>query len=903
MKQKITLQKLLASTITGLFLTALCSVGASEQALPEPGYDSSLPFAENWGGDALPPMKGLPAEGAPAISAISEITLPGETLVMTGAGLEKANLAIWAEGEFREVEPLFAHDDRLAAIVPDEMAKSLLLVWPVRDGNYGAPIRVNAATAWWCWPRTFAENADKNDFRVMGKNLQVEAGKPFAYISGEGVSEFAKVSAANPYQLEVELPALGAGKYQVWTHNGTGGVYGWSEPLDFEVTKTAPDLADVRIEVGEHGAIPNDGKDDHAALSQAVAAAAEAGGGTIAFPAGEFHLSKTLEITSEYVRLVGAGAPTQAPNEDPAVGGDTATRLSPLENRPVSGELIKVVAPNVTLEAMGISNAHDGNDQNVVGIYRPNAVLRNLQISMLDYRDWGYPEPGPWTSADAERRGPPYATGIIDSGAVMVDTEGTANLLFADSDVHATGPGIQIGRFSGWGTSVSRLASESIWIENVNFRGHYAGEPDGKTNPGASGRATGVVVYSGRQIGVKNSTFAGADRENRRIMGRTVLVFNTSARNMYFGENRSTNVGPHPSAIGIDPNQGEQYLIHYRYPHGGLFRAVRADNQTLTVTTSDIEPFPAKKDPTSRWDLRDPHFHFDTRGGQILPEVNQGGNWIVFISQGKGAGQFREVQSFEKNDQEYTFALDRSWRVLPDETSRVNLMPAYRHVAIYKNTVDTGSLVKNLKTHGVTFWFDSFDNVVASNTFKNLTSGIIFNSRFRGPTGWNSTRDNVVENIYGDPGDTSEKAAGYVDHTRLVVQWPKLEDRVWYQVGNVARHNTIRNAEVGMYLHTRYTGLVRTKKPPTVPHAGGGMVLSVLEHNTLENVGEGIVMSSPVNAAVVRDNQVGLAPGASGPIVVNQDAEGEIIDSVIVDNRDLSQPVPQVDTVKDEAKK
>jgi hypothetical protein len=419
-------------------------------------------------------------------------------------------------------------------------------------------------------------------------------------------------------------------------------------------------------------------------------------------------------------------------------------------------------------------------------------------------------------------------------------------------------------------------------VRNVDFRGHYAGEPDGTSNPGASGRATGVVVYTGREIGVENSTFRGVDRQNRRIMGRTVLVFNSSSRDLYFAGNESINTGPHPSAIGMSDNQGEQYLIHYRYPYGGIFDVLSSELKQLTVNTANIEPFPATRDRSMRWDMRMPHFHFNSQGSRVLDEVREDGNWILFVSAGKGAGQFREIKDFERKSGSVTFSLSEPWRVIPDVSSRVNLMPAYRRVVIYDNFVDTGELIETHKTHGVTFWFDSFNNVVEGNTFRNLTSGIIFNSRFRGPTGWNTTRDNVVENIFGYPGDTSEKAAGYVDHTRLVVQWPEARDRVWYQVGNVARNNTIRNAEVGAYLHTRYTGLVR-QKPEPVAHPDGGIVLSVLEYNTLENVIEGIVLSAPVNAAVVRGNQIN-SQQLSVPPIHSQDPLELLIDSKFFEN-------------------
>ena len=212
-------------------------------------------------------------------------------------------------------------------------------------------------------------------------------------------------------------------------------------------------------------------------------------------------------------------------------------------------------------------------------------------------------------------------------------------------------------------------------------------------------------------------------------------------------------------------------------------------------------------------------------------------------------------------------------------------MAAYRNIVIYNNYVDTGKLVEETKTHGVCLWFYNFDNIIADNTFKNLTSGIIINSRFSGPTGWNTTRGNLIENVRGYAGDTSEIAAGYVDHFRLTLQWPAPEDRLWYQVGNVCRDNTIKNAEVGIYLHTRYTGYVRTKKPQIVPHPDSGIMMSVIENNTVINAGQGIVLSSPVNTSVVRGNQVEVNDN-SHPAIYSQDGAGGLVDVVIMDNKE-----------------
>jgi hypothetical protein len=880
-------------TVFRLLLTGLLLAGAPliASSLPPPPAFDLPPVASHPGGLALPSLNASPAPEAPALSALSEITLPGETLAITGHNLANASLRIWAEGMVTEVTPLSALSDRMTALVPADLPHSTMLVWPVRGDLVGTPLRVNAAAAWWAWPERVIASAPAQRLKLMGKNLTLENATPRLYLQSSSFSGFLDITETGPYQLEALIPSLPPGPFRIWAHNGTGGVHGWSEPLLLEAVDERPHHDRFRVDVTTHGAIPDDGKDDHAALSAAIAEVARRGGGTVYLPPGTYTLSRPLEISSDHIRLLGAGLGTYTPGAETAEG--VHTRLAYAGPEQIPDALLVLRGRHLAVENMMIVSGHDGQGRSALVVRRPDVLLRQLRVVFLDRRDWGYPQAGPPSAPGLPRRSPPYARGMVDTGAITIDTEGRANILVIDCEVHAAGPGIQIGRFSGWDTSVSQPPSQSVWIERTTFRGYYAGEPDGRTNSGSSGRATGLVIYSGQRIAMRNSDLGSAARQNARVMGRTVLAFNSSIRDLYFAQNRSVNIGPHPSALGMDVNQGEQYLIHYRYPHGGLFNLTAATADSATISLTGIEPFTPENNPTTpqqarrgrNWDRSRPHFHVDTRGGQVLDEVSDGqGNWLLFVASGKGVGQFREIDTVHPAPGGHRFTLTAPWQVAPDTTSRVVLMPAYRRVVIYDNFVDTGEHVLTHKTHGVCLWFDNFENIVDGNTFRNLTSGVVVNSRYRAATGWNTVRNNLIENIAGHTGDTSEKPAGLVDHFRLTLRWPNPEDRVWYQVGNVTRGNTVRDATVGAYLHTRYTGYVGSRKPETVEHPEGGIVLSIVENNRFENVAEGVVLSSPVNTSVIRANTIGLStPG--GELVRNQDSAADVIHTVIEGNR------------------
>ncbi len=118
---------------------------------------------------------------------------------------------------------------------------------------------------------------------------------------------FLEPGKANPYRIEITLPELSLSSYQVWTHDGSGAAAGWSEARSFEVTADAPRYTEREVDVTAFGAIPNNGRDDRAAILRAIDAVARQGGGTVLFPAGEFTITAPIDITSDRIRLLGAG--------------------------------------------------------------------------------------------------------------------------------------------------------------------------------------------------------------------------------------------------------------------------------------------------------------------------------------------------------------------------------------------------------------------------------------------------------------------------------------------------------------------------------------------------------------------------------------------------------------------
>jgi hypothetical protein len=239
-------------------------------------------------------------------------------------------------------------------------------------------------------------------------------------------------------------------------------------------------------------------------------------------------------------------------------------------------------------------------------------------------------------------------------------------------------------------------------------------------------------------------------------------------------------------------------------------------------------------------------------------------------------GQYRSVSRCERGARDVTLHIDRPWRVTPDSTSRVVLTAAYRRIAIHGNELDGGWNDPLIKSHGVTFWSVAFENIVADNSFSNLSGGVVINTFYRAPTAWNLTRNNRMTRILGNGGDTvfPGRSAFYVDHIRVL--HPAPEDRVWYSVGNIFRSNECSHGDTIAFLHRPdYARLDQDN--PSLPEAtrrlllmprgdnqvvnygypetpDGGLMMNVMENNRFEHVRRGIVVSSPLNWLLLRKN-------------------------------------------------
>ncbi len=832
------------------------------------------------GGRDLPRMDGPAAPDAPAISMIGDATLPDETLAIAGQGLDGAKLRIWAEGTVRDVEPLRTATDRMQAVVPADLPASAMLVWPVKGGSAGAPIRVNGATVWWAWPaRLTVEDARRpQTVQAMGKNLKLGSAAPRLYLAGPDTAQWLSVTSSCPYCVTAELPkGLAAGQYRVWAHNGTGGRFGWSQPAAFEVVE-APARGGLRtFRVDDFGAVPDDERDDAEAIDKATKAAAQAGGGVVAFSAGVYRVSRpivTPDAAGAGIQFAGAGMGAYDPKIHAIAG--TQSTIRPMDGAPPPAAILRLTRRWSGLQDLNVVNGNDGmedrkiNERKVMGqvavqAYASDLTIERVRFVLLDAR----PE------VPVERR---KNLQLYDA-ALHILAPGVANIAVDDCEFHSAGSGIEVGTLQPGHHDADPAdpSTDFVRIEHCVFRGYSRGfykPPDsayGHRSMGA--RNHGVINENGVNLIVAHCDFAGADRRGGLMMNRSILTYNTSIRNAFYAHNRCRDVGMVSPRQDRRVNQGEQILFHFKYPHGGYFDVLAAGERSVSVNP---------RDPRNAGEQSNAFGGGSRAGSRVLPEVGRNANWIVFVAAGKGVGQYRVVVGRQDDERGAVLLLDSPWRVVPDGSSRISLGAAYRHNIVYANEVDPGFIDPCSKTSGVLFWYDAFENIVAGCTFRNVNYGVGFHGSFRNPVCWNLVRDNVAEHMGGMSVEPAEPVC-FMDccmSTQPTLWQPKSDLNGWFDAGNAFRSNTGRDASAGIVVHVKHGKKAGEAIADIPAQTDGGIVMPVIENNRLSAVGKGVTFNQGCCWAVIRNNTI--ATTAPDNPAVYDDGGGKAADAMVL---------------------
>jgi hypothetical protein len=495
----------------------------------------------------------------------------------------------------------------------------------------------------------------------------------------------------------------------------------------------------------------------------------------------------------------------------------------------------------------------------------------------------------------------------MDQGAVEIVTGPAGNTVIRSSAIHTAAGGIKIGGIDLYdghaGTVEPTNTATHVLVEDVMVTGYYTGCPQipgGKAYEAyfyESGRQNGVAVNDGKCVSITDSLFRGYDRFNAatpRILNRTVEIHGTHCEKIYCADNISTNMGTAGKIMCY--SQGEQYLTHFAYPHGGVFDATSATVTTVTFPTNGI--------PVEDTDVTHGYDFTNNAGSRVLAGVGANDNWRVYIGRGKGIGQVRKVTGKSVNGSLVTLTIDKAWRVVPDSTSKIILSALNSDITLYRNVVDSGCTGPGLynsrmidahRNAGIQMWYAVYHNIIDGNDIRNMGGGMTINSLYRSPKLWITIRNNYIKNMWseyfglarlGSPGINcdvrTQTGAGY----KLP---PADADKYFYEAGTAIRSNVISDVEIGIQVNTYYDSKVySTPFTNTEDHVDaktnliGGMLMTVVEGNTISGINRltnNIVVSGPAAMLVIHTNRLDVAKNAVGQFYTN-----DIFDIKIIGN-------------------
>jgi hypothetical protein len=318
---------------------------------------------------------------------------------------------------------------------------------------------------------------------------------------------------------------------------------------------------------------------------------------------------------------------------------------------------------------------------------------------------------------------------------------------------------------------------------------------------GTDGTDALFYVWSGNNISFKNNTGqdfnAASSNPTDRAKGRFFVgsgIWGTQS-NIYLGENRTINFSQ-PAGWG-DQNTGETFMWEGNWGTlSSLVSSATAITARLATLTGDYV-----------------------------------GREAVIVG-GKGIGQHRTILATDFASGGGTLTLDRPWDVIPDATTRINIVTTIKRVAIYRNTLEgNGNLQQGSASSGVETFQGGMDFVVDSNTMSRFRWGI-------NDFAYNDTSGTCAQPLFGNiylNNIISNCAIGI----RSVDCGNSYGEQATF-LGHIYRNNTLSGIQITHWLITAgFSSLGKT------------MDLVIFEHNRAADAPVGISFYQPAQVGQI----------------------------------------------------
>lgn len=689
-----------------------------------------------------PNFWGKPGKDAPQIGTITEQAGPNDSVSIYGTGFEDATVYAYGLSQGKGVTKILSvtsqRDDFVNAIIDKDFDYSMYIIWiKGANGKKSAPVRVNAPKLSWISSNKASENAE---IRIYGKfltteNADGENAKSYVYLTNGDSYYEASVIEASPYRVTIKLPkGLKQGEsYNIFVHNGHGGGYGWSNPLEIEYDSKAEDFWTGTT----HTVTLTNGKATDTDIRKAILKALD--GDTIYFPAGTYEIRNRI-LVNKSLRFVG---------EDK--------------------EKVKIVGVFTKNKSMNNSLAHGdvNSNPNHTAAFDVSAIP--CEFSGFTFTDYVQ---GAENCADVTA--PPnydinYAHGTFirardddDTGVAGQFRVHDCNFIINRCYSNITNciyfsEATQQQNHEKYGKNhefyaTSNKGSSPIWTEtdraeitNCYFetpkeiisKGMHGGYIHGNTLVGTwviCGNSGSCAIFdnSSKNVDISNNRIYGMDERTDpdghvvtgdKTFGRTIVMQSWAGPvdSHYIMNNVASRVGE------LNYNSGEHILFEEQtlmYVGKGTYNA---DGNTLRLDEMIADKWVWDTD-TNTYKFRG----FITDDFGVLQDAGADRSFAgqaVIIAKGTGIGQWRVITSASED---FTITLEKAWDIQPDQTSVFVVAPAFLEPVVYNNTIEGPKIYyKNYNsTNGVNAYATMLGTVIDRNNFSQMQVGVALNPHY-----------------------------------------------------------------------------------------------------------------------------------------------------------------------------
>jgi FG-GAP repeat len=614
---------------------------------------------------------------APQVGFITDTAYANESFNIRGKNLQQADFSMWAEGVLFPVQTLRMEDDRGQITIPPvtrdvtntfkNVPKSVMLLFAANGYGYGNPVRINAPEIYWIFPGKKWVGQSDRTIRIFGNNLSIPGKRPTVLArngSGDPVSLY--ILSYTEHEIKARLPfGYTAGDYSVYVHNGTGGIYGWSNTETFEVVVNTYSYS-KKFYVNTFPGATDDDK-----ISAAISAAIINGGGTVVFSARTYNISNDIVVwtaTPPYlssVILQGAGI------------GKTIIKVTGQEkNIELSGPGCKVL--NMTLDGVRVM------------VRNVDAVMENLDMTS-NFGILGnigfYANQAPLGNATENSK---YHALIKNCILRSV----SANLWTSGRYIHVIGCKIY-GRFGDNGVRYEdgSLASYST-LDNQ-----------------------GISIRGGHNFLVEHNTFESEDPVGGKILTRSIAILYSQGHNIVYKDNVSRWVGALSTnnVPGRDGNSGEQILFHGNI--GGI-------ETTVAATAYYRIAIPGLR----LTDLNDGSIMGTPQSGPTLGPLAANVLHVYFLS-GPCAGTMVPISTASEVGSNTILNFQKNLDLAPNVGDKVLIRPVFYQNLVLDNNIDAipeSGVIEDVDylRLGVLFYSLAHKNIVSGNKFKGVMAGV-----------------------------------------------------------------------------------------------------------------------------------------------------------------------------------